>query len=396
MGKGNRWQYLVSQYLSNTITKQELEELLLKVAKLEDTDILTPELKAQWIEHADAGKGIDWDDRFERMMLDAGQIISPQKKHQKRWYWRAIAAVLIMAIGTGAFFWYLGAAKKDTEKNIAKRYANDVAPGSNGAILTLANGQRIILDSTGNGTLALQGRTKVINQDGQVIYNKGGSTGSELMYNTMTTPNGRQYQLVLADGSKVWLNAASSIHYPTAFTGKERRVEITGEVYFEIASTYKSDGKTKLPFVVTVNGMNVEVLGTHFNIKAYNDETSTQTTLLEGKVKVVTGGMENMLKPGQQAVLSRMGTMKVMDDVDVDAVMAWKNGFFSFDQTDFSAVMRQLARWYDVEIVYAGEVPNRKFGGGISRNTNLSEVLQILEESKIYFRIEGKKIIVLS
>lgn len=396
MGNENRWQYLVTQYLSNQITKQELEELLQKAAKLEDAAMLTPELKAQWVAHADAGKGIDWDNRFERMMKDAAQMTEPQRKHQKKWYWPAVAAVLIMVIGTGAFFWYLDAGKKNAEKNIAKRYANDVAPGSTGAILTLANGQQIILDSTGNGTLALQGKTRIINQDGQVIYGKGHGQASAPMYNTMTTPNGRQYQLVLEDGSRVWLNAASSIRYPTAFAGKERKVEITGEVYFEIAPLYKPDGKTKLPFIVSVNGMNVEVLGTHFNIKAYNDETNTQTTLLEGKVKVAVGGMENMLKPGQQAVLSRMGTMKVMDDVDVDAVMAWKNGFFSFDQTDFGAVMRQLARWYDVEIVYAGEVPNRKFGGGISRNTNLSEVLQILEESKIYFRIEGKKIIVLS
>lgn len=275
-----------------------------------------------------------------------------------------------------------------------------MAPGTEGAILTLADGKQIILDSAANGSLAVEGRTKVINKDGQLVYEIEGRVPDALLYNTMTTPKGKQYQLVLADGSKVWLNAASSIRYPTAFAGTERRVEITGEAYFEIA--HHADK----PFKVSVNGMEVQVVGTHFNINAYEDEAAMQTTLLQGSVKITTNNHTRILSPGQQAQISTTlshpvqqkpgdENIKVVKDADLDAVMAWKNGYFSFSQTDLQTVMRQIARWYDVEIVYAGTIPDRRFGGEIARNTNASQVLKILEESKVYFRIEGKKIIVL-
>jgi ferric-dicitrate binding protein FerR (iron transport regulator) len=238
----------------------------------------------------------------------------------------------------------------------------------------------------------VQGNTKVIHKDGQIVYDDENMSKNALLYNAITTPKGRQYQLTLADGSKVWLNAASSIRYPTAFPGNERVVEITGEAYFEI-----TPDRIK-PFRVFVKGMEVQVLGTHFNINSYDDEATIKTTLLEGSVKVKMNNNTRLLLPGQQAQISSNagdGDIKVVKDIDLAVVMAWKNGYFSFDKTDLGAVMRQISRWYIVDIIYTGKIPDRKFGGEISRNNNLSEVLKILEESKVKFRIEGAKIFVL-
>jgi ferric-dicitrate binding protein FerR (iron transport regulator) len=226
--------------------------------------------------------------------------------------------------------------------------------------------------------------------NGQLAYNTQNEKPTEVLYNTLTTPRGGQYQLVLPDGSKVWLNAASAISYPTAFTGSERKVEIKGEAYFEIAKN------TAMPFIVKVNDAQVQVLGTHFNINAYSDEDAIKTTLLEGAVKVTKDAASTLLKPGQQAILGRSSNeIRVQENTDLDAVLAWKNGYFSFNQTDLATIMRQIARWYDVDIVYSDKVPERRFGGEIPRNTNAAEVLKMLEESKVHFRIEGRKVIVL-
>lgn len=317
----------------------------------------------------------------------------------------AIAAVFVLLAGIGAGTIALQRHYKSTTPtipNISTRYKNDLPPGVNGAVLTLANGQHIVLDSAGNGTLAVQGNTRLINHNGQITYSRGDKSSQELFYNMMTTPKGRQYQLMLADGTKVWLNAASSIRFPTAFTGSERKVEISGEAYFEVATP--AAGHDKTPFKVHIDppaggdGIDIEVLGTHFNVNAYGEETTAQTTLLEGAVKVSTGSAQTILRPGQQARIRQSGSsspIEVMNDVNTDIVMGWKNGYFTFQHTDLRTVMRQIARWYDVDITYTGKVPERKFGGEISRNSNASEVLKILEKSKVYFRIEGKKIIVL-
>ncbi|MEP7257618.1 MAG: FecR domain-containing protein, partial [Flavitalea sp.] len=207
-------------------------------------------------------------------------------------------------------------------------------------------------------------------------------------YNMMATPAGRQYSLTLADGTRVWLNASSSISFPTVFGNKKREVSITGEVYFEVAPV-----KTA-PFVVKHNGnIEVEVLGTHFNINSYDNEATPRTTLLEGKVKVKFQNSTSILKPGEQASLNKEGNISIASNVDLEEVMAWKNGMFQFDNTAIDAVMRQLARWYDVEIEYRGAIL-KHFGGNISRDVNLSQVLKILElTGEVKFRIEGKKII---
>ncbi|HZW69216.1 MAG TPA: FecR domain-containing protein, partial [Hanamia sp.] len=266
-----------------------------------------------------------------------------------------------------------------------------LAPGGNKAILTLANGSQIILSNAQNGALAQQGNTKVVKlDDGKLAYRQDEITVAPVIeYNTVSTPRGGQYQLTLSDGSKVWLNAASAITFPTAFAGKERKVEIKGEAYFEVTHDASK------PFEVTVNGMQVAVLGTHFNINAYDDEGNTKTTLLEGSVKVSKGNLHRIIVPGEQAVINNLSDIiNVNNDANLDAVIAWKNGKFYFDHSNIRTVMNQISRWYNVDIEYSGNV-SKIFGGTISRNVSASNVFRILEATGgVHFKIEGKKVIV--
>ncbi|MDZ4807650.1 MAG: FecR domain-containing protein [Bacteroidota bacterium] len=310
------------------------------------------------------------------------------------WKRVAAAAVIIMMLGTGAYFLFANKGKRDeivkTENNNSIK--NDVAPGGNKAILQLADGSTIILDSAQNGTLSQQGNTKVLKlENGQLAYNTSGTT-TEVLYNTVSTPRGGQYQLTLADGSKVWLNAASTLRFPATFSGSERKVELIGEGYFEVAKN------AAMPFKVDVAGKGeVEVLGTNFNINAYSDEATINTTLLEGKVKVtsVTSTTSKFLNPGEQAQQKLNGHIVVKTNVAIDEVMAWKNGIFNFNNATLEMVLRHLSRWYDVDIIFNGAVPQRTFGGEMQKNLNLSQVLRILERNKVQFRIEGKNLIVL-
>lgn len=302
------------------------------------------------------------------------------------------AAILLLVIGTIYFRNRL----TNTSQPIAAhntdspRITRDIPPGGDGAILTLADGKKIVLDSVQNGELSIQGNTKIVKEGGRLAYMPQGSAGHEVLYNTMYIPRGKQYQLILPDGSHVWLNAASSIRYPASFTGKERKVEITGEAYFEVA---KSPAR---PFRVKIGEAEVEVLGTHFNIMAYEEEATVKTTLLEGAVKVTRAKASHLLRPGQEAQLNKNSDgITVIDDAPLSEAVAWKNGLFFFNRASLSTVMRQIARWYDVQIVYEGDIPDMEFGGKISRNNNVSEVLKILELSKVHFRIDGKKIIVM-
>ncbi|WP_290797614.1 FecR family protein [Flavihumibacter sp. UBA7668] len=327
---------------------------------------------------------------ISRLLTD---IKSNSEQPRKIWknQWLKIAASVVLVIGVGSTVWLL---PKKSDKIVAQTAepVSDIKPGSNMAYLQLGNGQTILLDSAVNGQLARQGNTAIIKKNDHVIYSPLNAGSDELTgINTLSTPHGGQYKLQLPDGSLVWLNAASSISFPAAFHKDHRKVSITGEVYFEI----KKD-QTK-PFIVDIaNGASVEVLGTSFNIQSYNNEKTIQTTLLEGSVKIRKYQLQAMLQPGQQAQISKGETtpIKIKKDVDTEQVMAWKNGFFSFANSDLESIMRQIARWYDVEIVYKGTIPKRSFGGEISRNTNLSQVLKILEESSINFTIDKKTIIV--
>lgn len=306
----------------------------------------------------------------------------------KRWGW---AAAGILVIGTTIAV----AVSSDRQQGPSKKdfASSDIAPGGERAMLTLADGSTIILDSAANGRLAEQNGSQVIKQGGEIIYDKGINVGNAVMMNTMTTPKGGQYKLVLPDGSRVWLNAASSITFPAAFVGRDRTVTVTGEVYFEVAKN-KSQ-----PFVVNVNNESlVQVLGTSFNINSYRDGSAVTTTLLEGSIKVsqVTPGRSLTLRPGQQAVATAPGQpLNLRDNADIAKVMAWKNGLFNFEGVELQDMMRQFERWYDVTVVYEGGVPDVVFEGKMQRDLNLSEALEILKGAGINYRIEeGRKVII--
>jgi len=408
-----RLHYLLQQYATDSCTRRELLELLQAIDGAEGDQDLENSLASMWKEltGSDVLPPIDKERVFSSIISDPAFAV-PVKR--SLWPRMAAAAVLILALGTCAYL-YLTLQPPQKIALAPVGPGNDVKPGSNKAILTLADGSTIVLDSSHNGALGQQGNTRVIKLDsGRLAYqtaaghelraasDKLQATGQPL-YNTITTPKGGQYQVTLPDGTKVWLNASSSLRFPTAFNGDRREVDLAGEAYFEVT-------KEKNPFKVhiysSVAGMGVvgsgrpvseiDVLGTHFNVNAYDDEAAVEATLLQGSIRYSKGDDHVLLKPGQQAVSARAGgAIRIVPDADVDAAVAWKNGYFQFDGASVETVMRQLARWYDVEVRYEGTVTERQFGGQMPRGVNLSEVLRILEVINVHFRIEGKTLVVI-
>lgn len=308
------------------------------------------------------------------------------------WTKIAAAACIIIVLAISAHFFI----QKPNHQQIAQSQPmEDIAPGGNKAILTLGSGQTIILDSAHTGQLANLGKSKITKvNNGLIAYQTGASTGSAsapVEYNTLTVPRGGQYQLVLSDGTKVWLNAASSIRYPTAFTGSERKVFITGEVYIEVAQDAKH------PFIVSTRHSEITVLGTHFNVMAYDNEPEVNTTLLEGSVKVsLSGDMSSIIiKPGEQASVSNTSSDIKVKKVNADDAAAWIHGLLSLNDCTVQEFMDKLSRWYNVDIEYAGTIPVKKFGGMINRDAHLSDVLLALDAAGIHTKLETKKIIVL-
>lgn len=303
----------------------------------------------------------------------------------RNWSWAA--AVIILMIGAALWLW---SNKTDRKEEVVEQ-VRDVAPGKNGAILTLANGTSLVLDSLGNGLVARQEGTQVLLKEGHLAYEKE-NDNSRSVYNMVSTPRGRQFHIILPDGTGVWLNAASSIRFQTAFPDHERRVEITGEVYFEVVKNARK------PFVAVLEDKTaVEVLGTHFNVNGYQNEEASAVTLLEGKVKVSKGGVANMLIPGQQAVIPNalLAEMNINSNIDVEKTIAWKNGFFNFDGMKLKQAMKQIERWYDVSVVYENGVMDTKLYGELMRNTTLQELIKALSYSGIKVKFEGNKLIVM-
>jgi len=390
---------LIASHLRGEITAAEQQELDVwinasEANRLFFTQITDERLLADKIKRF---MSIDMESRINKTLYGIGAETSLERKSStvklKKY---AIAACLFLIAGAGIY--YIMRDRVSTKKDITKTTTiihSDVQPGTEKAILTLSDGMKITLDSATNGTIAQQGNTVVLKEDGLLAYNTDGKKSqTEILYNTLTTPKGGEYRsLVLSDGTKVWLNSISSIRFPTSFVGNERKVEITGEVYLEVAKD-----KAR-PFKVDIAGKGeVEVLGTRFNVNAYSDEPTIQTTLLEGSVaiKSITGNRQAAkLKPGQQARLNANGFILVINDVNPEAVTAWKDQTFYFESYDLKTIMRQFARWYDVEVAYEGNIPNTTLSGMVSRNRNLSEVLKALQLNDINFRIEGKKLIVL-
>jgi len=308
----------------------------------------------------------------------------------------AAAAAIVALCFTGIYAWLNPADKKVVSKSGSSRQQisipghKDILPGTNKAKLTLADGSSIILDDARNGSLATQGTTEVLKSDGKLTYQPSGRRSGEVFYNLISTPRGGQYHVELPDGSLIWLNAASSVRFPTVFAGESREVEITGEAYFEVI---KNAAK---PFVVKVNQSEIRVMGTHFNVMAYHEENTVKTTLLEGSVRVLDGSTSKILKPGQQSRLLENGHMSVKDGIDVNEVVAWKNGFFHFESDDIGTVMRQLSRWYDVDVRFSKSRNEELLFAEIPRDTKLSEALKALElTGKFKFELQGRTVIVM-
>jgi transmembrane sensor len=340
-----------------------------------------------------------WEGLVNRLQLPTVELAPPARVHTlHRWRWVAAAAVVMLAVGT--VWWKLDQRPAPTTKVVQPAIHSD----NKHTVLQLADGTAFILDSLPNGVITTLPGIEVRYQNGQLVYRADPSlpAGEQATgFHTLRTPRGRQVQVLLPDGSAVWLNAGSSLRYPPAFTGDERKVQMTGEAYFEVAKKMQAAYPAqRIPFLVSTDGkQDVEVLGTHFNINAYTDEEKLATTLLEGKVKVTATqpGISTVppviLTPGEQAQLTT--TLQVIPHIDTDKVMAWKNGFFNFEDEHLPEVMRQLQRWYAIDVVYEKGIPDITFVGKISKSTKLTDVLTILEKANVHFRLEedGKLIV---
>ncbi len=334
-------------------------------------------------------------DKMLDRLFETVQVNEPIQRSGGSFYLRkiAIAAMLLLAITTGIYF-YAGRIETEEETFAEIGINNDILPGYNKAILTLADGSTISLDDAKNGLLASQGNTAITKtENGQIVYEKNEDNPGRSVINTIQTPKGGKYQVTLPDGSKVWLNSASSLSYPTAFSGTERKVILKGEAYFEIAPN------KSVPFRVESNNQIVEVLGTHFNINSYEDEDFTKTTLLEGSVRVILNSSKKslsntkLLKPGEQSLTNSAQPGIRIQNTDTEKAIAWKNGYFKFRNTPIEEIMREIERWYDVELVYEGSIPTDEFTGYISNDVKISGVLKILEQSGgVKFTVKGKKV----
>lgn len=388
-----RFTYLFKQYYRKEGSAEERAELF-ELLKTEDYD---QDLKALMDSHYEDFEAIQnpFSKAQEAQMLlhilqakpDSGTKGMKLAKARKLWPRIAAAASLLLVIGAGLLFYKHS--RPGTEVQFT--YQNDIPPGQYKATLTLANGQ----------TVALSSAKKELIASNQFHYSDGspitGSGRSQAGLNTIKTPNGGQYTVTLPDGTRVWLNAASSLKFPAHFSDEVRKVELTGEGYFEVAKVTVK-GKNKLaqrqPFIVYTDQQQVEVLGTHFNINAYANEVNVKTTLVEGSVRVSAGSDQVMLIPGQQARLNGRD-LKVMP-ANLEDDLAWKNGYFRFNDESIESVMRKLSRWYNLDVQYQGSVSNESFNGKISRNNNISQVLNALESTKtVHFKIEGRRITVI-
>jgi transmembrane sensor len=380
-----RLAYLIRQVENQSATADELRELSDLV--LEDS---TGELSAQieqlmQVPATPVGDAAHWDRLADHIL----QADHPKVVRLRKWSRITAAAAVLALIGISSYF-FLQTRHASKIPVVAQKKHTDMPPGGNKAMLTLADGTEISLDSAANGQLAQQAGTQIIKSaGGQLLYRSAKeNTNTALLFNKISTPRGGQYQLTLPDSTRVWLNAASSLRYPAAFAGKTRKVELTGEAYFEVAKN------AAMPFTVAVEDLEVQVLGTHFNVMAYNDEAQIKTTLLEGAVKVNRNGSSRRLNPGQGAHLIRSTGALEVKDVDTEEAIAWKNGFIQLEGNDLPAVMRQIARWYNVDVIYKGAVPAH-FKGIIPRNVPVSQVLKMMElTGEVHFQINEHQIIV--
>lgn len=400
-------QALLEKYTTDQLSEKELEELsngLSQLSEKEQEELF--KMYAPLWQQAKAGTlpattaEPNWQQLLNVAVSSGNTATTSRVIPLYKRAWLRYAAVFVL-IAAGGYLWLTSkpVTKQKQQAPIAYQQPVQIKPGGNKATLTLSNGNNITLDSAINGSLVMQGSTQVMKlQDGSIIYKNGAGENSETLYNTISIPKGGQYQLTLADGTKVWLNASSSLHYPVAFNKKNRTVNLEGEAYFEVAKDRSR------PFQVFYKNMKVEVLGTHFNIMAYEDEQATKTTLLEGSVKISAitersgqagRAQSAILKPGEQAVATANAPLTIHHSSDVEEAVAWKNGFFHFDKADMPTVLRQVARWFNLEIVYKGPVSQDLFSGKIERNLPLQSILNLFKQSNLNFELKGRTLIIL-
>lgn len=387
---------LIERFIANHLQPGELDKFFLFLEQSQfrerygeriDMELLEEEFST-WSDSQQASRvydqivqkaGILSQSLHEQAIENETPVIKPSGKFQKtflRW-----AAIFILCSGAAWYFMQTGNQQRKGIAEIKNVESDEVMPGSDKAVLTLASGKKIELGDS-SGTITADGLS-IDQQHGRLSY----KNSKVFTINTMTTPVGGQYQLTLADGTKVWLNAASSITFPTAFPNKTREVSVTGEVYFEVAKNARQ------PFKVSFNNQQVEVLGTTFNINSYPEEISTKTTLVEGLVRISHKDQQLVLHPSEQAIAHKQ--LVVNKSADISQVLAWKNGTFNFNGQDFAESMRQLERWYEIKVVYDGEVPAEKFGGEIDRNMTLNQALKVLNGIVANFKLDGKVLHVL-
>jgi transmembrane sensor len=414
LSSDERYQELALKWLNNTISPEEKEAFAQWYNFAQDKNIILPENYVS-----------DEKELKARIFSEIENVISakdsPSIRRNYKWYYAASAAAIIAIVFSFSLYFTSDTKEpkifvaKETVKNSSLQTSkqvksftsnpksvllpeNDIEPGDNKAILTLGDGTKIILDDAQNGVLANQGGNSILKAaEGELIYAFSNEintklpdvTSDDIIFNTIETPKGGKFQIRLPDGSKVWLNAASSIRFATKFAGSKRQVELHGEAYFEVAHD-----ESKI-FEVNTRNQTVQVFGTHFNINAYEDEPSVNTTLLEGSVRIsdIRTNISQMLKPGEQSKLTER--IEVINVKNTAEAVAWKEGYFQFHEADIKTVMRQIERWYDVSIIYEGDMPNYRFGGEIERSLSLIQVLKVLEKTKVHFRLEGREVIVM-
>ncbi|MBX3239779.1 MAG: FecR domain-containing protein [Chitinophagaceae bacterium] len=385
--------YLMDRLFNNSCTQAEKEELAYWIEKAQDDTKLRRYLSDMWnrFEPLEDMAEEKANHLFSSVTRTNRSAILQSKSKNRYLLFSGIAAACILIIASGAYIFSYRQSPPNTSHTIVDKpqsLVNDIAPGQFKAMLTLSDGSQVVLDTVQHQIISPEGTAQVNNSNGHLYYNSSAGKQEKTVYNILTTNRGEQYSMTLADGTKLWLNAASSVRFPVAFTGGYRDVEITGEVYFEVTSNKEK------PFRVKAGDEQIEVLGTHFNINAYSDEPFVRTTLIEGSVKVNLGSSSALLKPNEQALVKNGSTKINVSPADGQAAIAWKSGYFKLTNSEVSDIMRQIARWYDIEVVYKGNIPSGTISGEVPRNLNLSEVLKVLELSDVRCQLEGKTLII--
>ena len=401
----NRISALIYKYVNQELDPQESAELDAWINAEERNkqlfeDCISQEQTANSLKQLHAiNENAAWKKLYDQLPDHHIRPIYPtfiRKITTHRWWAAAASFVLIAGSATGWYQYNRIHNRKPVINTYSKHYQHiNIPPGKTGAVLTLADGSEIVLDSASGGLISQQNGAQVTLNKGQLTYTPAGKAQTEIAYNKMTTPRGRQFHIVLPDGSSVWLNAASSLYYPTAFAGNKREVILEGEGYFEIAANARQPFHVKIKNDIRSQPMDVEVLGTSFNIMAYQDEKVVQTTLLTGAVKIQNGENSARLNPGEQALVKPYENMVSVALADTEDAVAWKNGVFSYKRASVEKIMPDISRWYDVNVVYKGSIPDQYFDGYISKNNSLEKMLQILELNHIKFVVEGRTITVL-